>query len=289
MTAAGLVTGRTMAISVVVPSVAQWFYAQVLEGVDSVLRPAAYDMALVNLGRIGGERARVFHRALLRHRGDAVLALCLDFSDEERAELRATGLPTIVVGTTVRGLRSISIDEVAAGRAATQHLLDLGHRDILHLTGGGEAARGLNPSVPAGRLKGYQAALHAAGVAFNPARVLEGRFSVAVARHQIEALIAAGGDLPSAVFAASDEMAFGAILALRQHGWRVPEDVSVIGIDDHEMAASFGLTTVAQHPFDQGAAAARLLVDELAGISVRKTSRTWPVRLCERGSTRAVG
>ena len=285
MTAAGLVTGRTMAISVVVPSISQWFYSQVLEGVDSVLREADYDMALFNLGRVAGERSRAFHRSLLRHRGDAVLALCLDFSAEEREELRLTGLPTIVVGTPVRGLRRVGIDEAAAGRKATEHLISLGHRDILHLTGGGEALRGLNPSVPQGRLRGYKEALHQAGVAVDPARIVEGRFSASIAQEQVGALLASSQRPPTAIFAASDEMAFGAILALRQHGLQVPEDVSVIGIDDHEMSVCFGLTTLAQEPFEQGAEGARILLGDLAGKPIRAMSRILPVVLKDRGST----
>ena len=287
MTAAGLVTGRTMAISVVVPSICQWFYSQVLEGVDSVLREADYDMALFNLGRVVGERSRAFHRSLLRHRGDAVLALCLDFSPEEREELRLTGLPTIVVGTPVRGLRRVGIDEAAAGRKATEHLINLGHRDIVHLTGGGEVSRGLNPSVPQGRLKGYKEALQQAQLAVDPARIIEGRFSVATAHQQINALLDSGVRPPTAIFAASDEMAFGAILSLRAHGLRVPEDVSVIGIDDHEMSASFGLTTLAQEPFEQGAEGARILLGDLAGKPIRTMSRILPVVLKDRGSTAA--
>jgi len=283
--ASGLVTGRTMAISVVVPSVSLWFYSQVLEGVDSVLRQRDYDMALVDLGGVGGERERVFRRSLLRHRGDAVLALCLDFSHEEREELRQTGLPVIVVGTPVRGLRFVGIDEVAAGARATQHLIDLGHRDILHITGGAEEAKGLSLRVPQGRLKGYERALKAAGIQPDPARVIEGRFSMAASRAAVDALLESGKPLPTAIFAASDEMAFGAMLSLNHHGLNVPGDISVIGIDDHEMAAPFGLTTLAQRPFEQGVEGAHILLDELAGKPPRKTSLILPVHLMVRGST----
>ena len=286
--ASGLVTGRTMAISVVVPSVSLWFYSQVIEGVDSVLRQADYDMALVNLGGVGPVRQRSFQRSLLRHRGDAVLALCLDFSAGEREELRQTGLPVIVVGTPVRGLRFVGINEVAAGAQATQHLIDLGHRDILHLTGGAEEEGGLSSRVPQGRLKGYQQALRAAGITPDPSRVLQGHFSMSVSRAAMDALLESGGKLPTAIFAASDEMAFGAILSLNHHGLSVPGDMSVIGIDDHEMAAPFGLTTLAQRPFDQGVEGAKILLDELSGKPARKTSLILPVSLIDRGSTKTM-
>jgi len=109
--AAGLASGKALAISVVVPTVSGWFYASVLEGVDSELRAADYDFALFNLGGRDGDRERVFSRSLLRQRGDAVLALCIDFSAEEREQLRSVGLPTIIVGGPVRGLRFVGIDE----------------------------------------------------------------------------------------------------------------------------------------------------------------------------------
>jgi len=286
--ASGLVTGRTMAISLVVPSVSLWFYSQVIEGVDSQLREADYDMALVNLGGVGVERQRAFRRSLLRHRGDAVLALCLDFSDEEREELRQTRLPVIVVGTPVSGLRFVGIDEVAAGAQATQHLIDLGHRDILHITGGAEERLGLSLRVPQGRRWGYEQALKAAGITPNPARVVEGRFSMEYSRTAIDTLIESGETMPTAIFAASDEMAFGAILSLNHHGLDVPGDVSVIGIDDHEMSSSFYLTTLAQRPFDQGVHGAQILLDELCGKPAVRTSRVLPVHLVTRGSTAPV-
>ena len=85
------------------------------------------------------------------------------------------------------------------------------------------------------------------------------------AARAMNALLDRPGPRPTAVFAGSDEMAMGAILAADDHGLRVPDDLSVIGIDDHDFAESFGLTTMAQDPFEQGAVAARILLDELGG------------------------
>lgn len=283
--ASAVATGHTMAINVVVPAVTMWFFASVLAGVDSQLRSAGYDIALFDLGYTGTERKRVFHRSILRHRGDAVLALCIDFSEAERQELRATGLPTIIVGNPVRGLRFVGIDEVAAARQATEHLIGLGHRDILHLSGGDEANLGLNARVPDDRLTGYRQALQAAGIPTDPTRVRLGRFTAAAAGSVLDEVLDAPGPHPTAVFAASDEMAMGAMLSIYRHGLRVPEDVSVIGIDDHDLSASFRLTTLAQHPVEQGAAATRVILEELAGRPARKRSLLLPVTFVDRGST----
>ena len=283
--ASAIATGRTRAINVVTPAIATWFFASVLEGVDHELRNAGYDMALFDLGYTGTERQRVFYRTILRHRGDAVVATCIDFSAAEREELRATGLPTIVVGNPVRGLRFVGIDEVAAARLATEHLIGLGHRDILHLSGGDEETLGLNARVPSDRLKGFQQALKTAGIALNPDRVRLGRFTAAASGHIVDSILDGPAPYPTAIFAASDEMAMGATLSVYRHGLRVPQDISVIGIDDHNLSASFGLTTVAQHPVEQGAAATRIILDELAGLPPRKRSLLLPVNLIVRGST----
>ncbi len=285
--ASGLATGRTSVLGVVVPAIQGWFTTRVLEGIESELRAIDYDLMLFPLGTRRGERERAFHRSLLRRHGDALLALCIDFTSAERAELDAVGMPVAIVGGPVRGLRHVGIDEIGAALRATEHLIGLGHRDILHLTGGDEIRRRLNPRVPHDRRLGYEQALRMAGIAPDPARVVHGWFSAGHARRAIDALLESGDPIPTAIFAASDEMAMGAILSLQHHGLTVPGDVSVIGIDDHELADSFGLTTVAQDPSAQGAAAARMLLDELAGRPVAVESLELDAPLVVRSSTAA--
>jgi LacI family transcriptional regulator, repressor for deo operon, udp, cdd, tsx, nupC, and nupG len=281
--AAGLASGRTYAMGVVVPSVSRWFYTTVLEGVDAELRAASYDLILFNLGGREGERERVFHRSILRKRTDALIALCLDFTADERHQLGNTGHPTIVVGGPVRGLRHVGIDERGTARRATEHLITLGHRDIVHL--GGEDEVGLNAKVPVGRKHGYEDALRAAGIPVRPDRLIYGGFSLTRSRQVMNECLSRDHDRPTAVFASSDEMAIGAILAAHDNGLRVPQDLSVIGIDGHDLGVSFGLTTMAQDPFGQGSLGARLLLDELRGAKPRKKSIRVPVLLVEREST----
>ncbi|CAM5493319.1 LacI family DNA-binding transcriptional regulator [Leifsonia shinshuensis] len=281
--ASGLASGRTLALGVVVPSVSRWFYTQVLEGVDAELRSASYDMILFNLGGHRGDRERVFHRSILRKRTDALLALCLDFTPDEREQLASLGHPTIVVGGPVKGLRSVGIDEKATAREATNHLIGLGHTEIAHL--GGEDEEGLNSNVPAGRLRGFEKAMRAAHLTVRPEWVIPGGFSLPEGRAAMNRLLDRPGPKPTAVFAGSDEMAMGAMLAAADHGLRVPDDLSVIGIDDHDYSACFGLTTMAQSPFEQGSAATRILLDELAGGEPRAGSVRSPAHLVVRTST----
>ena len=281
--ASGLASGRTLALGVVVPSVSRSFYTQVLEGVDAELRSAIYDMILFNLGGHRGDRERVFHRSILRKRTDALLALCLDFTSDEREQLATLGHPTIVVGGPVKGLRSVGIDEKATARTATEHLISLGHTDIAHL--GGEDEEGLNSNVPLGRLRGFEQAMRTAHLPVRPEWVIPGGFSLPEGRAAVNRLLERPGPRPTAIFAGSDEMAFGAILAAGDHGLRVPDDLSVIGIDDHDYADCFRLTTMAQSPFEQGALATRILLDELGGAEPRTRSVRADARLVVRGST----
>lgn len=280
--ASGLATGRTLAMGVVVPSVSRWFYTTVLEGIDAELRAVGYDLILFNLGVRGGDRERVFHRTILRKRTDAVIALCLDFTDDERAQLASTGHPTLVVGGPVKGLRHIGVDELGVARDATHHLVELGHRRIGHI--GGDDEEGLNRQVPIRRRRGYLEVLAAEGLESRPGWIGDGKFSIAQAREVARRMLAAP-DRPTAIFAASDEMAIGAILAAGDLGLSVPADLSVIGIDDHVLAPAFGLTTIGQDAAGQGRLAARMLLDELAGQPARAGSVRAKHELIERATT----
>ena len=280
--ASGLSGGRHHAIAIVIPSTGRWFYVTVVEGVDSVLRRENYDTFLVILAATATDRERLFNNALLRKRADAVIALGIDFTADERRELRTVGMPAIVVGAPVRGVRSVGIDDLHAGRLAMDHLLALGHRRIGHL--GGETEWGMDHSVGQDRAQAWRDALHGAGVRPDPSWYALGGFMVPQAKVAALEMLRAPNP-PTAIFAGSDEMAFGAILAAAELGLRVPEDVSVIGIDDHDWSDAFGLTTVRQDPRDQGRVAARSVVDELSGMPVGDQVTTTQVELVVRRST----
>jgi DNA-binding LacI/PurR family transcriptional regulator len=287
--ASGLRSGRTGELAVVTPSIGGWFYGSVLEGIDAELRGAGYDMVLFNLDGETGERKRLFHSSILRKRGDGVLALCVDFSAEERAELAALGLPAIIVGGPVRGFRFVGIDERDAAGRAVRHLLELGHRDILFVGGGAEQQHSANPSVPRERYHAYVAEMRAAGADEAHIRWLAGEFSTAVAQRRMSELLDRDAPRPTAVFAASDAMAIGVMLAAAEHGLRVPQDLSVVGIDDDPLAEPFQLTTVRQDPSKQGALAARHLLEELAGNTPLRRSLKLPVELVARATTAPPG
>ena len=207
-------------------------------------------------------------------RGVAVYASNLGWRDLQLAgplEERL-GLP-VALGHDVR----------AGGLAATEHLIELGHTEIAFLAGDDE--EGLNHVVPQARRTGWERAMASAGLPVRPEFVLHGGFDTAVSRGAVDAMLDARHRHPTAIFAGSDEMALGALLSLWAHGLRVPQDVSVIGIDGHPLSQVFSLSTFEQDPAEQGAAAVRMLLAELGGETARPRAVRHPVRFLDRGST----
>lgn len=286
--ASSLATGRTNTVGVVVPFVSRWFFANVVEGVEEVLRVAGYDLLLYNLGGFDDATRRALDSDVLRKRVDSVLVLSLPLHERELAALSALCKPVVVVGAQVDTWASVGIDDVQAAVLATEHLLGLGHERIAHI--GGRSAGDLRFATPQDRRRGYRQAMRAAGVTLDPLLDVAGDFHMDSGSHAMRGLLRLA-DPPTAVFAASDEMAFGAMRVLREAGLSVPGDVSVVGIDDHEMSALLDLTTVAQPVREQGEIAARLLLEAMegSGFGVSAPTLTVPTRLVVRASTAPTG
>ncbi|HYI34831.1 MAG TPA: LacI family DNA-binding transcriptional regulator [Glaciibacter sp.] len=261
-TASSLASGRMKNIGVVVPFLNRWFFSNVVEGAQKTLLRHGYDLTLYNLTGGGEERRSVFEHFLLRQRVDAVIAISLELTADEVARLHALNKPLVGVGGPIPGVRTLTIDDVGVARLATEHLLFLGHTRIAHLGGNEDVDRNFHLST--NRRRGYESALHAAGVPLEPALVVACDFTLSGGYQAARALLDRPVDArPTAIFAASDEMAIGSILAARDLGLVIPRDLSIIGVDDHELADFFGLSTIAQFPQVQGKRAVEILMDEL--------------------------
>ena len=258
--ASGLVTGRINAIGVVLPYAGRWFFAEVLRGIEEVLRGRGYDLILHVLSD-SQRRAEFFETLPLRRRVDGVLVVALPLDAREITSLRSLGVPLAGVAEPMTGVHGERVDNVAAARLAVQHLINLGHRRIGCI--GGDLDGPEHFSVPGWRTQGYREALTMAGIEVRPGWERDGQFTAEGGELAMTALLSQPGGAPTAVFCQSDEMAFGALRALRHSGLRCPEDVSIVGLDDHELAHTFDLTTVAQPVAAQGAAAARWLIGRL--------------------------
>ena len=284
--AAALASGKTRTVAVVVPWVTRWFFAAVVQGAEEVLRERGYDLLLYNLAGDESARHRVFETTMLNKRVDAVLVLSLKPSPDELARLDQLGRPVTIVGADVPGWATVRIDDEEAARAATRHLVELGHRRIGYV--GGEIEGVLDFTAPAARLSGYHAALDEGGLPRDEALEAEGGFTVAGGKAAAERLLTLP-EPPTAIFAASDEMAFGVLRTARELGLQVPEDLSVVGIDDHEMSGIFDLTTIAQPVHEQGRVAAQQVLAALSAPLWAPEQVVLPTRLVVRRTTSRPG
>lgn len=280
--ASSLATGRTRAVGVVVPFLDRWFFSTVLAGISDALVRRGYDITLYSVSADVAERRRVFDDHLRRRRIDAVITIALELDAEESASLRGLGVPIVAIAGPHPLLTTLTVDDLAVGRLATAHLLGLGHRRLAHI--GADAVTDAASSVPTLRRRGFEDSLAEAGITLydvEPADFTIDGGSRAAAR------LLARDDRPTALFAASDEMAIGAILAARELGLRVPDDVSIIGVDGHELGRWFGLTTVDQFARGQGGRAAEAVLSALDGAQPAPGRGTLPFELVDRGSTAA--
>lgn len=281
--ASRLATGRTLAVAVISPYMERWFFAQSIAAVEAALRESGYDALLIGISPPSDGRRAPFEPGMLRGRVDAVVVLTVPLTGSELDGVRGLGLPTVYVGAAVPGALSVRIDDMAVAQCATEHLLELGHTRIAYV--GGDPQQPLNFTAPADRRAGWMASLRHAGLEPDPDFDVPGHFTAPGGLAAGERLLSLPTP-PTAVFAASDEMALGVVQAARRRGVRVPQDLSVIGVDGHELAALQGLTSVVQPVARQGEMAARMVLEALSGERTRRHEHVvLPVHLEVRGTT----
>jgi len=281
--ASSLASGRTRNIGVLVPFLDRWFFSTVLSGVASALMRRGYDITLYNLTADHEARHEIFETFLRRQRVDGVLAISIELGDAETERLVELGMPVIAIGGPNPRLTTLTVDDVAVARLATEHLLALGHREIAHI--GASPEFDIDFHIPTHRRQGFEQALADAGIPVRPALFEPADFTIEGGFRAAKQLLGKPGGRPTAIFAASDEMAIGALLAARELGYRVPEDLSVVGIDGHELGEFFRLTTVDQFPLGQGERAAHAILQEIEHPDAPQEPTDLPYELIVRGST----
>ena len=244
-------------MQLVSPTVDGWYFSRFIAGAIEHLKLNDYE-TIAHPVETAEQREEFLDDMLrLKKRVDGLIVVDLNISEDSATQMFKAGIRAVTAGFSTQRFPSILIDDYHVGFVATKHLLDQGHRRIGLISG--EPNHPLAFSVPGLRLAGYTAALAAEGIAIDTTLEQSGFFTAEGGRRAMDRLL----DLPhppTAVFAMSDEMAFGAWSALDARGLSWPDDMAVVGIDDHELAAMVGLTTVRLSPRDLGAAAAKRLL-----------------------------
>lgn len=259
--ARSLVTRATQTIGLLLPDIMNPFFPELVRGVQLLAAERSYTLLLAQTG--GDPETERRYLDLLRGKAiDGVLVVGLAMRRERLARFAASGIPLVSLDRDVDlpGTVMVHLDNRVGARRAIEHLLSLGHRAIAHIAG---------PSalkVSRARTRGYADALRTAGVARRPELSVEADFTEDGGRQACLRLLDAGTAF-SAVFAANDLMAIGALAALKERGVAVPADVSIVGFDDIHLAAytSPTLTTVRQPTYDMARCATQILIDAIQG------------------------
>ncbi len=257
--------GRTNLIMVVLPSVGDPFFTEVLQGIRSVVDAEGYSL-IISETQFNTMNADEVGAMLVTRQADGVILLAsvFPFGGEVLTRAKRRGQPIVIgcetLSAALADFPSVHIDNIRAAREATEHLLGLGHRRIAFVTAGAGSP------LTRDREEGYREAMAAAGETVRPGWVVEGGLS-------LEGAIRATGDLlthperPTAVFCGNDEMALGAMHAIHQDGLNIPGDLSVMGFDDIRYAATASptLSTIAQPAREIGRRVARRMLNAIDG------------------------
>lgn len=277
--------GRTHTIGIVIPQTTQRifshpFFTEVMGGVTDVAVSAGYTVLLSVSSH--DDSSDAYTRLLDSRRADGAILMAASLADRNALALAASGLPVVFLGAWHNGppVHSVCIDERAAARRVVEHLLEQGYQRIAHLAG----QEGHGPAIE--REQGYRDALAAVGRVADPTLVARGDFSPDSGRAAMVEILGQG-PAPHAVFAASDEMAIGALQVLTERELRVPFDVALAGFDDIALAEMISppLTTVHYPMWELGRAATRLLLDAISGSVPSPTRIVFPTPLVVRRSS----
>ena len=280
--ARGLVTNKSHLIGLIVPDISHAFYAEITLGIQNYLEEKGYNLLLCNSGRDPHTELREIDALLgTRVEGLIVASAQPENSREYFAQLMQQGAVLVLIDRFVPKLRCshLTADDFAVGRIATEYLISLGHRKIAHLRG-----HGISP----GRLRqdGYRAALQFHRLPENPAWIVRGNFRMEDSYTATKNLLALK-DRPTAIFAASDYSAFGAVQACRDAGLQVPRDISIVGAGniEGERHPNAFLSTIDWDRQELGREAAKVLLDSIETQNRKVTKKVFPPRLLIRQST----
>lgn len=259
--ARGLKTQRSGLVALVVPEIVNSFFTTIASGVEHIANAHGLNVILANSDEsLNREMAHV--EQLVAQRVDGVIVAPVSRSGGHFKSFSERSVPVVIIDRTVEGFPADIVrgDNVRGAMELTDYLLKLGHRRIAFVNG--------DPGTSTARERyiGFRAAMEEAGVPIDERMVSSGTWWIEDAETRVSELVADGSEF-SAIFAANNFMAIGALLALRHYGKRVPDDVALVCFDDVETASQIDpfFTVMAQPPYSMGARAMQFLLDRING------------------------
>ena len=278
--ARGLRTSRSMTIGVIVPDLTNPIFPPMVRGVDSYLAPRGYSALVVNTD--GSDvTERTLFESLMERQVDGFIVATGHIKHQLMMEAHARGVNAVMVNRDANGVPypAVTGDDAQGIFAAVTHLIELGHKRLMHLAGP------VGFSTSRIRAEAFESACRSFQI---QGRVVKtDAYSVDAGQKSMDGVLEEDSKRVTAVVAGNDLLALGVYHSLRTHGLRCPEDVSVVGFNDMLFANDFQppLTTVRSPHFEMGVEAARLLLNEIAGTLPSGARVTLPVDLIVRGSS----
>ena len=276
--------GKTLTIATIAPFFTRPSITERLRGIESTLAESEYDLIIFNVENV--ERRDILVRDLpRRERVDGVLIISLSPRDEDLHLLADADVPVVLIDAhhpSLKSLNRVVVNDVEGGYLATQYLIDLGHEKIAYISD--PIDNPFNFTSSRDRFHGYQLALEKANIKFRPEYIRQdfhGRYEAC----QMAYYLLTMPEPPTAIFAASDTQAMGVLEAARNLKMHVPENLSVIGYDDIEVAEYLGLTTIRQLLFESGQRGVELLLETLETPPAEPICEVLPTELIVRQTT----
>jgi len=279
--AQSLSRGTTLSVSVVLPFLTFPSFVERLRGVQSVIDSTDYDLVLYSAD--DNKRKNHLLQILSRKtRNDGILLISL-YPDEQQVEkLKNNDVPVVLVDAVHPDLPSVYVDNKRGGKMATEHLIELGHRQIAFVSD--YLVTDFRFTAMQKRFEGYREALDEASISFTPEYHREVPHDRDAAKH-VALDILQLPPRPTAIFASSDTQAIGVMDAAKELHIRIPEDLSLIGFDDVRDSEYVNLTTIKQPLFSSGVTGSELLLKIISNEAEENLHIIQNLGLVNRGST----
>jgi LacI family transcriptional regulator len=283
LVARGLVKKRTNLIGVLIPRLANNFFAEIIEGIENLAHLYGYNILLSTSNNDVHKEIELLN-VFVERQLDGIIFSVTEFTEKHQKFFDGQTVPTVFIGQEIEHgtYPYVTIDNVMASYEATKYLIKLKHQRIAIIAGPkNDLATGVD------RLQGFLNAMKEEGLPIEPKWQVHKHHTIENG-YLAASQIMAHKEKPTAIFACSDLLALGAINYLTEHGYSVPGDISVMGFDDINLASIFQpkLTTVKQFPMDIGSISTRLLIDLMEKGQVSDRRNLVPYRVVVRESTK---
>ncbi|WP_096087643.1 LacI family DNA-binding transcriptional regulator [Agaribacterium haliotis] len=276
-------TSKSGNIVVIIPDISDSYNSGIIKAIEHVAHARGYSVLLGD-SQCSEQREREYAAMVRSRQADGIILFSHRLPFDE-SDVAANRIPPIVNGgeyTGVKGVPAVTIDDLKAGFDATSHLIELGHSNIAVITGA------MDSPTSQKRLQGFEKAMRQAKLSILEKNIIRSDYTVEAGESAAKQLLMLK-ERPSAIFCFSDEIALGAMHTLKNQGFEVPTDISVIGVDNIKFAKYFSppLTTIAQPAEFIGETCARLLMDLLDGKKPEQDLHVLEHKLIIRNSTAA--